>query len=117
MTQPSTTPSEVDGGAVRITKTAPPEQARIVLFYIDETPYTVPKTIPANLGLRFLQVAAHRGPGVAQIFLLEEMLGEEGLDALKACDGMTSEQFQALRDKFDALFVGQVDELLSGPKG
>lgn len=120
MTQPSST-AEIDGGAVRITKTAPPEteQARVVLFYIDEEAYSVPARIPANLGLRFLQVAAHRGPGVGSIFLFEEMLGEPALDALKECDGMTDAEFKALRDKFDTLFVGQVDELLNGagPKG
>lgn len=116
MTQPSTTPSEVDGGAVRLTTTAPPEQDQIVLFYIDDTPYTVPRTIPANMSMRFLQVVAHRGSGVASLLLFEEMLGDDALEALRNCDGMTKEQFATLRTKFQDLFVGQVDELINGPK-
>jgi hypothetical protein len=116
MTQP-TSPAEIDGGAVRITKTAPPEQTRVVLFYIGDEAYSVPARIPANLGLQFLRLAAHRGTGVADIFLFEEMLGDTGMTALRDCDGMTPEQFRALRDKFDDLFVGQVDELVNGPKG
>lgn len=116
LTQQQETQPEVSGGAVRITATAPSEQLRIVLFYVGDDAYTVPKRIPANIGLRFLEVAALQGPGVAQVYLMEELLGEEAMAALKGADGMTDENLQELRDKFDDLFAPQVDELLN-PKG
>lgn len=107
---------EVAGGAVRITKDAPAEQTRVVLFYVGDDAYTIPKVIPANMGLSLIQIAAHRGSGAAQVFLMEDMLGEDAMRALRECDGMTTEQFAELRDKFDRLMAGQIDELLN-PKG
>lgn len=116
MTQPSDTQQEVSGGAVRITAAAPAEQTRIILFYIGDTAYTVPKIIPPNMGLTFLEVAAANSSGVAQVWLMEAMVGEEAMADLRDAEGMTPEQFQELRDKFDDLYAPQVDELLS-PKG
>jgi hypothetical protein len=117
MTQPiDTQQQEVSGGAVRITAAAPAEQTRIILFYIGDTAYTVPKTIPANLGLQFLEIATIHDAATAQIWLMEELVGEEGMDDLKTADGMTPEQLAALRSKFDALYLPQTDELLN-PKG
>jgi hypothetical protein len=75
------------------------EDKRIPLFFIDDVPYTVPKAPRQTIGLKYLQILHEEGEGEATFFLMTEMLGEEGYQALldygesgKLADG----QFEAV---------------------
>lgn len=103
---------EVEGGALRLTTAAPAGQTRVVLFHVDDKAYTVPKRIPGPATLAFLQVYRRSGIRAAVVWMFEDALGAEALEALHNCPGMTAEQLVELMEKVGKLYQGQIDELL-----
>jgi hypothetical protein len=63
-------------------KPNPEAEKRVPLFFIDDVPYTVPKKPNPVIGLTFLKLAHEEGVEEANYYLLMEMLGEEGYQAL-----------------------------------
>jgi hypothetical protein len=103
---------EIAGGAVRITKAGPAEQVRVILFYLGETAYTVPKKIPANLMFDMMRVWRRAGPVAAQTFMFEEALEPEALAELSSCEGLTKDDLKSLMQKLSDLYAGDLDEYL-----
>lgn len=87
------------------------EHEKVHLFSIVEDgetkEYFIPKEAPYNLTLAALKVAANAGPLAAQIFAMEELLGEEGFNALLDCDELTEAQFDAIADHINKLTMGE----------
>lgn len=80
------------------TRSAEVEVETEPLFYIDDVEYSIPKKLPANMGLRYLRLIRKRGQEIAADWLLEEVLGEAGYDAL------TSQDFEDDEASFEQLF-------------
>jgi hypothetical protein len=85
---------------------------RVPLFYMDDEVYTVPRFPHPAVGLRYLKILHEEGDGEAQYYLLTEMLGEDGYEALMDF----SEKGRITPDQFDAVMakalriVGRQDE-------
>jgi hypothetical protein len=84
---------------------ADPFTEREPLFELDGTVYTVPVKVPASYTIRYLDLWAERGIGVAVIYALKTALGEQGYAALTAYTKLTQAQLDqvitAVRGKFD----------------
>jgi hypothetical protein len=80
-----------------------PDVETEVLFTIDGTEYRVPKEVPPITGLRALDIIADEGEAPGLRWLLQEVLGQDGYDALLACPSITSKQLgqimTVVRDK------------------
>lgn len=84
---------------LRLTPRAEPA-ARVPLFYIGDLEFTVPADPGANIALQYLHIAAGqdcacikphgRGEMAANDYLLTELLGEDGYQALREFDGLTT---------------------------
>jgi hypothetical protein len=85
------------------------EVARVALFSIDGTEYTIPETVPASMSLRVLDTARRQGMEVALSLALEELLGPDGYRALLTCDALTSEHMGAIMDAVQALTMGELE--------
>lgn len=104
---PATVPAQ--DGAIRIRESAPAAGApREPLFYAvhedgAETAWTIPAVAPEYLWANALALTATRGPGYAEVYLMQEMLGMDGWNALLACKGMTRADYRQMvttvRDK------------------
>lgn len=67
------------------------EEVMIHLFSIDGVQYHVPGTTNVALALRLLRKIKEEGEALAQLWLLETMLTEEGFEALMAMDRIKPE--------------------------
>jgi hypothetical protein len=96
-------------GPVRIDEDAadPGPQPREPLFYITrdgvETEYTIPVVAPDYIWLNFLAITATRGVGVAEVYIVQEMLGPAGWQALISSKAMKRAHYRRMvtvvRDK------------------
>ncbi len=97
---------------VRITTTdvEVEEATRVPLFYIDDEEYTIPQTFSASIGLRYLRNINVDGRDYAIAQLMEEVLGEEGFEALSTCNYLTKTQIENITEYIVELALGAVDE-------
>lgn len=58
------------------------EEKFVPVFTIDDEEYLLWINPPATVGLRYLKEIKLRGPDAAAVWLLEQMIGEDGYDAL-----------------------------------
>jgi hypothetical protein len=72
-----------------------PEE-RVPLFYIGDTEYSVPASIPAGAALEYLRVAREAGPEVGAGALLSRTLGDEAYQALERSRGLTDDQLNQI---------------------
>lgn len=79
------------------------------LFSIDGTAYQVPKKPRVNVALQYLTDARRFGEELAQMMLLEKLLGEDGYRALSEYEDLTPEQLSQVSDKAAALTLGQLE--------
>jgi hypothetical protein len=97
-------------------KARPGVEQRVPLFFIDDKAYTVPRFPNPAVGLRYLKILHEESEGEAVYYLLQNMLGEEGYDALmeySEANKLSPEQFEAVVAKALRIATRQ-DE---GPKG
>lgn len=83
-----------------------------VLFTIDGDEYTVPKVVPAIVGVRALEVAATEGEAASVRWLMLEVLGQEAYDALLACTGVTSKQLGQIMTVVRDKAMGDMEDAL-----
>lgn len=106
---------EVPAGVLRL-KTKPKDaktrEKRVVLFYIDDRPYSVPAKPGAEVALQILDVIAMRGEEVGIALMLRKLLGDEGYTALMNYDGLEREDLQKVITKAFEIVNGA----LEGPK-
>lgn len=96
--------------ALKITTTPRKPGRRVVIFYVDGKPYSVPEEPPANWTLNYMDAIRRHGELVASTWLMETMLGAEGYNVLRSNRDMTDEQLAQVVVKIQ-------DQLGKGPKG
>ena len=111
---PAATPDEppadiVAADALTITTTPWIPSRRVVIFYVDGKPYSVPETPPANWALNYMDAIRRHGELIASTWLMETMLGTEGYNVLRSNRDMTDEQLAQVVVKIQ-------DQLGKGPK-
>lgn len=90
--KPAAVAPDFDFEPIHIAADEDVEEERVPLFYIGTTEYSVPKNIPAGVGLEYLRVASERGETMAAPVLLTRVLGEEAYTALEKSRGLKEEQ-------------------------
>lgn len=95
---------------VVISSQVDPDEAKIELFRIDDTPYLVPARPSMNLVLSFVKDVQTMGTEIANILLLERLVGEEAFAALSACKSLKPAQLAAVADAASTLALGVVEE-------
>ena len=109
--KPGETPADiVADDALTITTTPRKPGRRVVIFYVDGKPYSVPEEPPANWTLNYMDAIRRHGELVASTWLMETMLGTEGYNVLRSNRDMTDEQLAQVVVKIQ-------DQLGKGPKG
>jgi hypothetical protein len=111
--RPAPEPTVEDEAAfepVRLTSKPEVEDDRVVLFYVDDEAYSIPKKIGRNYGLRYLRTARKQGEALAAQELLETLIGEEGYEALMDCDGLEDEDLDRIMEQLRDGALGAVEE-------
>lgn len=98
-----TSPEKVDG---------PPEM--VDLFSIDGVVYQVPAKPRLNVALRYLDDVRQLGDGVAQMALLERVLGEKGYRALVEFDALSPADLEQVASAVSKLTLGALEEASEG---
>lgn len=110
------TPATVDEDfePVRLTSKTDAPADRVVLFYVDDEPYTIPKKISRGHGLRFLRTMRRQGEAIAAQELMETLIGEDGYEALMNCDDLTDEDLDKIMDRLRDEALGAVEDETGG---
>lgn len=114
-TKPKPTPAVAeDFEPVRLTSKPADTVERIVLFYVDDTEYSIPKQVGRNHGLRYLRTMRRQGEALAAQELLEVLIGEDGYTALMDCDDLTDEQLDQIMNRLRDMALGEVEDEAGG---
>lgn len=89
------------------TQSEPPEL--VDLFEVDGVMYQVPRKPSASIGLQYLDAAERLGVEAANLFILREMLGPDGYEALCTCKTLQDEQLQWVVETIQGLALGTVE--------
>lgn len=116
-TKPKTTTVAEDFEPVRLVSKPTADADRVVLFYVDDEAYSIPKRIGRNHGLRYLQTCRKQGEALAAQELLEVLIGEDGYAALMECDGLEDEDLDKIMTQLRDGALGAVEDETSGGKG
>lgn len=115
--KPKTTPAVAeDFEPVRLTSKAA-DADRIVLFYVDDQEYSIPKRVGRNHGLRYLRTMRKQGEALAAQELLEILIGEDGYEALMDCDDLEDAQLDQIMTRLRDMALGEVEEQEGKAKG
>lgn len=68
------------------------------LFSIDGVEYTIPKSIPTNVGLKAMRRVAELGEIAGTQWLLVYLMGQDAWDALEKCEDLTREDLGAIQE-------------------
>lgn len=85
-------------------------QERQELFSIDGVSYTIPKEVPASLGLEAIDRTAREGEVRANRWLMIQLMGQEAYDALRTCPGVGKEDLLAIQAVCRELVFGDQEE-------
>lgn len=85
------------------------DEEMVVLFTLDDVEYKVPARPRVNLSLQYLTDARQFGEQLAQMMLLEKMLGPDGYEALSSWEDLTAEQLGEVADYAARLALGALE--------
>jgi len=85
----------------------------VTLFELDDAPFRVPKNPSPTVGLRYLHILKHEGEGQAAYFILSNMLGEQGYEALMNYTQLTQDQYDFILTAAIRISTGKTER----PKG
>lgn len=93
-----------------ITKATEPIE-EVLLFSITEDDgerrdFYIPKKVKFAFSLRFMEMVEERGENAAGIWMLRQLLGDEGYEAIRDCDDVTQEQFERIVEIATAIVAG-----------
>ena len=95
---------------IELTRSGEGESPEMVdLFSIDGKTYQVPAKPRVNVALQYLTLSREHGEQMAQMMLLEKLLGPEGYKALSEYDELTPEQLREVSDFAAKLTLGAVE--------
>lgn len=92
--------------SLELTTSKSADVEQIELFSIDGKGYTIPNKARVNLALRYLKMARNEGADAASAYMLEEMVGEEGYNALMNYEDLTSETLTAIMEAAQKVVLG-----------
>jgi hypothetical protein len=101
---------------VRIDSAKVVDEEREPLFYIDETEYTIPKELRANVVARYLQDTLDHGQEHAIAAAMREVLGEEAMEALAESEAVTSEDMAQIMGIVERKLTGQMKKSLGNSR-
>lgn len=82
----------------------------VPLFSIDGKEYSAPAEVPLNVGLKYGNIARRKGEEAAADYMLEQMLGEEGYEALINFDDLSEDDFKNVLEACQNIMVGAVNK-------
>lgn len=101
----------VDNSGPIVIKSSGKAKERVVLFTIDDTEYTVPKTPGVNVTLRFLEEMRTTGNEMfAAMALLKLMLGDENYDELLDYDELDDETLGKILEQVVKLAMDRLED-------
>jgi hypothetical protein len=86
------------------------EVEMVDLFSIDGVNYQIPAKPRMNIALLFLDDMRKHGEMMANMALLERMLGEKGYKALCEYDGLSNEDFNSVIKAAATIVLGTLEE-------
>ena len=82
---------------------------RIPLFTIDGTEYTMPAEVPGYVSLEVVELWATQGEAAGTRWLMIELLGDEGYDALRTCKTISKAQMRQVQEILVRHAMGEED--------
>jgi hypothetical protein len=82
---------------ITISSTPKADAGREPIFSIDGTEYTIPREVPASVGLEAIERTAQEGEAAGSRWLMIKLLGQEGYDALRTCQGLEKSDLAAVQ--------------------
>src|SRR6185312_1432059 len=92
----------------RSTDDSPPEM--MDLFSIDEVMYQVPAKPRVNIALKYLDNLRRMGPVIADMMLLEELIGTEAYQALSNYEDLKGSDLKTITDTVVRLTLGAMED-------
>lgn len=80
------------------------------IFSIDGREYTIPVTVPMNISLEAVDVAARLGESDATRWLMVTMLEVEGWDALRKCQDLEPADLRAVQEIIRQKVFGPLED-------
>lgn len=80
------------------------------LFYIGDQEYTIPVDVPGSLTLKALDMTDQQGEVIATIWVMKQVLGEEGYKALLNAPNITKPELAAIQKVIRELVFGEAEE-------
>jgi hypothetical protein len=111
MSDTVTSPAEIPGGAVRIGTDKPTAGERVVLFWIGDEAYSVPKKIPGGTMLRMMELSVSTGGTAALMFALVQGVGEAGYEDLRRAGALEQENLRDLLARLSDLYLPQIEAM------
>jgi len=104
-------PGHVNGALVDLDASpanpAPPGE--VALFRLDGRTFTIPARSRVNVGLKYLWIAKTSGEGAADQWLLEQLVGTEGYQALMNHDGLEADQLTRIMQAAQRTVLGGME--------
>lgn len=85
------------------------EDKRVPAFSINGTTYYISTRPKVNKAIRYLHLTRTQGTEIAIDFMLGELLGEEGYEALMNFDDLTAEQLREVVNIASKVMTGAVE--------
>jgi hypothetical protein len=101
-------PVKIDTAA---SKAALEEAEKVGIFEIDGQAYYISLGERAEVGLRYLQLAAEKGDNAASYYIISETVGQDAYDALVAVEGLESKTFDAIVDRIQRVVMPEGKKL------
>jgi len=95
-------------------RTGSVEHTDVTLFAIDGHHYTLSTPVPAGFTLRALEMMAELGEAAAMMWLLKELIGKAGFEALSNHPDVTTEHLKAILDRLQDLTIGAMEDTGKG---
>jgi hypothetical protein len=98
-----------------ISAVKPAEPDRFPIFYIGEEEFTAPTRIPLRLALEAIRLSRRTGLADAAWWMVEQTVGVDTVDRL-AESAATEDQVAAVFAQLRTLYMGQMEEMVTGGK-
>lgn len=80
------------------------------IFSIDGQEYTVPVDVPGWMALEYVEKAATEGEAVATRWVMVQVLGQAGYDALRGFKALEKSDLAAIQKIIRELVMGETEE-------
>lgn len=85
------------------------EVEQIELFSLDGVSYTIPNKARVNVGLRYMKIMRDESAQAADAWLLEELVGKDGFEALMNYDDLTPEILEQIVQGAAKVVLGELE--------